>query len=64
MTNETINRVISVACAYSVEFHCIVWLLSDGENLMFTHNAETREAYKNIGYWVSMIFENGHQVEA
>lgn len=64
MTNEMIAHVVNVALDYSIENHCIVWLLSNGDNLMYCRDAESCECYKNHGYWVAAIFEDGHRVYA
>lgn len=64
MTNEMIARVINAAVDCSIENHCIVYIMSNGEELIYTRDAEAHESYKNRGYWTAAIFEDGHRVEA
>jgi len=64
MTNEMIARWINAAIEYSIENHCIVYLMSKGEDMIYTYKPETRDGYKSHGYWVAAIFEDGHRVEA
>lgn len=64
MTNKMIARWINAAIEYSMESHCTVYLMSNGEDMIYTRETEIREGYKSHGYWVAMIFENGYRVEA
>ena len=64
MTNEMIARIVNNAVDCSIERHCTAYIMSDGENLIYTCDVETYKSHKNRGYWVAAIFENGHRVES
>lgn len=64
MTNEMIANIIEEARAFSAKKFCTVYLMSNGENLVYVVHAASRRWKEEEGYWVAMIFENGYRVEA
>ena len=64
MTNEMISNTVEMARSSSVWNESPVYLMSNGTTLRCIFDREARALYESIGYWVAMIFENGHRVEA
>ena len=64
MTNEMITKWVKTAKIIST-MRGTAWLMSNGKELIVAETEENMESKRDVfGYWVSMIFENGHQVEA
>lgn len=41
-----------------------VWALSNGKEIRSAYTYDRVRSYKENGFWVCAIFENGHRVEA
>lgn len=64
MTNEMISNILEMARSSSVWNESPVYVMSNGSTLRCIFDNAARTLYEGIGYWVSVIFENGHRVEA
>lgn len=64
MTNEMIANIIEMARTSSVWNGSPVYVMSNGTTLRCIFDNAARAVYEGIGYWVAMIFEDGHPVEA
>ena len=63
MTNSEFADMIKVAEIVSKKFGTS-WLMSDGKEIKVAYNEREKEFEENHGFWVAVIFENGHIVEA
>ena len=67
MYDKMIEKTITEAREYSAKYSFTTRVLSDGQTLVWydDNTAECNKAYyEKSGYWTTLIFENGHRVEA
>ncbi|MBP5710535.1 MAG: hypothetical protein J6W84_06120 [Bacteroidales bacterium] len=63
MMNFELADLIKIAEHISQKFG-IAWLMSNGEEIKVAYTESERDFEKRHGFWVAVIFENGHPVEA
>lgn len=63
MTNEMIVNIIAKARECSYNNRCTVFLMTNGNNVVYVRDYEERTSMENVGYWVAMIFEDGFDIE-
>ena len=65
MTNEML-AIIEEARTFSAKKLCTIAVMSNGKRLTYINldHGCSHRWMKEDGYWVAMIFENGHRVEA
>lgn len=64
MTNEMIANIFEMARSSSVWNESPVYVMSNGTTLRCIFDRTALNLYEEIGYWVAMLFEDGHRVEA
>ena len=63
MMNFDLADYIQIAGHISKKFGR-AWLVSNGEDIKVAFTEKEKEFEKIHGFWVAVVFENGHPVEA
>ena len=63
MTEHEMNEKLGEGRKDSALFHCTVWGMSNGNDIVNCYSVEMKERFETIGYWVCSIFEDGIMLE-
>lgn len=63
MTEQEMNEKLGEGRMDSALFHCTVWGMSNGTEIVNCYSETAKEAFEMLGYWVCSIFEDGIMLE-